>query len=308
MRTLLCPTLLAALFVAPPKAPVHEGVELRWRGHAGDVLRLRLTMAQTMTNSMMPEPFETESAMVMRQEVEEVSADGVGSLDVAYEAIRMKGSGPAALDYDSTRTEEAAQANDPTLAAMFEPLLEADVHMKIAPSGRILEIGGLEHAFDGMEAAAPGMGKTFEGMFGGESLKRMLEVNVFPEKELVAGDTWQREITLEAPMLGTMTLRFENTLEGTETRGTTECARIGVSGSMELGEADPASPVKVTLDDSSFSGTMFLALENGFLVESTMETSMTLAMDLPSGGQGMTMDMEMRQVMVRIGAQDPLFE
>jgi hypothetical protein len=307
MRTLLCTIALSLCFAGSAPARVQEGVELRWRGRPGDVLRLRLTMTQTMTNSMMPEPFETETSMVMRQEVMEVSEEGVGSLDVAYEAIRMKAGAPAALDYDSSRKGDAAKANDPTLAAMFEPLLAADVRMKITPSGEILEIAGLEHAFDGMEAAAPGMGEMFEKTFGGESLKRMVEVTVFPEKTLVAGDTWQRDVELEVPMLGTMAVHFDNVLEGKEKRGTAECARIGVRGTMELEMADPASPAKVTLDESTFSGTLFIELERGFLQESQIESTMSFTMSIP-GGEGMTMEMEMQQRMVRIGTEDPLFE
>lgn len=302
MRTLLCTSLLAALVLSPAEAPGQEGVELRWRGKPGEVLRLRMDMLQTMTNSMMPDPFESRTSFVTRQEVKEVSPEGVGSVDVAYEGIRMKAGGPAAMDYDSTRKD--GQGNDPRLATMFEPLLSADLHMKIDPTGHILEVAGFEHAFEGMKETMPQMAESFEQMFGGDSLKRMLEVNVFPEKKLVVGDTWKRELEVEAPMLGTMSMRFENVFKGKETRAGTECARIEISGTIELGEV--TGPFHMSLDDSSFDGTMFIDLSSGFLQESSVDTKMSFALE--AGGTEMTMDMDMEQRMVRIGEKDPLFE
>jgi hypothetical protein len=303
---ILCTLALALPFVATVLAPVQEGVELRWRGRPGDVLRVRLTMGQTVTNSMMAEPIESESVMVMRQEVMDVSPEGVGSLDVTFEAVRMRTGGPMAMEYDSTR--EGGEGNDPTLAAMFEPMLGADLHMKVEPSGRVVEVGGFEDLFDGLKAGSPELAEMVEKMFGGESLKRMLEVSVFPEEKLVAGDSWKREVALEAPMLGTMALVFENVFEGTEERGGAQCARIAVRGTIELRASDPASPLKTTLDDSSLAGTIYLALESGFLVESSMDTTMDFTMSMSSEAEGITMTMVSKQRMARIGKDDPLFE
>lgn len=251
---------LTAFLVAATSAPgIHQdGIALRWRGKVGDVLRMRMTMTQTMKGSMMPQAVESESAFVFRQEVEEVSPDGVGSLELEYEAVRMQVGGPAAMDYDSTRAGEEARKNDPKLAALFHPLLDATVHMKIEPSGRVTEIRGLEEAlneaFEGLET--PGMGEAFKQLFSENSLRRMVEVNVFPEKELAAGGTWQREIELEAPMLGTMVMAFENELVGTEERHGTDCARIAVTGEikLELTDVDSPGPMEVSLADSEHFG------------------------------------------------------
>jgi hypothetical protein len=302
MRTLLSSSLLATLFLSPTRAPSQEGVELRWRGKPGEVLRLRFDMLQSMASSMLPEAVESRTSFVTRQEVKQVSADGIGSLDVAYEGIRIKAGGPATMDYDSTRKD--GQGNDPTLVAILEPMLAADMHMKITPTGHILELGGFEQAFAGMKAKVPQMGEAFEQMLGGDSLKRMLEVNVFPEKKLVAGDSWKREVELEAPMLGTMTMQIDNVFQGTEERGGTECARIEISGTIELGQS--SGPFQVRLEDGTISGTMFLALSNGFLQESNLDTKMSLSID--ASGTETTMDMDMKQHTVRIGEKDPLFE
>ncbi len=317
MQKLLRSASLVAVLVTAAPAPsvLQEGVELRWRGQAGDVLRLRMTMTQTIENSLVSQAFESESAFVFRQEVKEVSPEGTGSLDLEYEAIRMEAGAPGTtMDYDSTRKGEEAKKNDSTLAAMFKPILEATVHMKIEPSGRVSEIRGLketmDEAFGGMEELAPGMGDMFKQMFSEDALRQMVEVNVFPEKKLAPGERWERNLEIDVPMLGTMTIAFENEFEGIEKKDGTDCARIALSGEIELeaGTVDTPVPMEVSLTDSDISGTMYFALDNGFLMGSTVQTAMDLDMSLQEGERELQMSFESEQRTVRLDEDDPLFD
>jgi len=316
MKQLFSTAALVALLApgAPERTRTQEEVELRWRGKVGDVLRYRMTQHQTTEFPMMPEGMESESAFVIRQEVKEVSPDGIGTLDVGYEALRVDIGGPMPKSYDSTREGEEAGENDAELAAMFEPILDARLHMKIDPSGHILEIDGLaevmEEVFDQLEN--PAVGETFTQMFGEDSLRRMMEVNIFPSEPVSAGDTWQRTAELEAPMLGTMKFVFESEFQGVEKHAGSECAKIGVSGEMEIERAeDMSNPMEVSLDDSDIAGTMFFALDNGYLIESSMEMGMEFSFSAGEGkedGMEMQMSSTTKQRMLRIGEDDPFFE
>ena len=105
--TLQSALLLATLSLSA--APVREDVELRWRGKVGDVQRHRSESKQEFKTPM--GPMTTTYAMVVRQEVKAVSPAGVGSLELRFEAFKISSAGMMPMDFDSTRSEEAAQQN-----------------------------------------------------------------------------------------------------------------------------------------------------------------------------------------------------
>lgn len=313
MHTLLRSVALVSLLAASAQETSQAPVLLRWHGTVGDVLRYRIVMTQTMETSMMPAGFESETTFVFRQEVKEISPEGVGSLDVGYEAIRMDLGGPMSMSYDSTLEGEAAKQNTAELTAMFEPMLALRFRMKIESSGQIAEISGLKETLDSVfdQLKSPDMGEMFKQLFSEDSLRRMVEVNTFPAKPLAAGDTWTRAVEVQVPMLGTMKLSFENVLQGVEKRGDQECAKIAVSGAAEIEGGAEDSPVQMeaSVEDSDISGTMFFALDSGYLIESSLTTSMDMLMSFGEDGEmEMNMSTVTKQRMVRIGEDDPFFE
>src|SRR5688572_1394197 len=183
IRSSLVTLLLAAM---PARGAGQDPVELRWRGKAGDALRYRMTQKQTIGMSMMPQPTESETAFVFRQEVKELSSEGVGSLELEYEAVRLEVGGPQSMSYDSTRKGEETKKNDPDLAEMLEPILGARIRMKIDPSNHVVEIAGLaeamDEAFDSLKASDGG--EAFKQLVNEENLRRMVEVTTFPEQAL----------------------------------------------------------------------------------------------------------------------------
>jgi len=305
--------LVPLVFAAAPESPARrDGVELRWRGHVGDVLRLRMKMTQGIENSMLPQPIESESTFVFRQEVKQLAGDGVGSIELDYEAFRMSITGPVTMEYDSTLKGEDAKRNDEQLAALFRPMLDATIHVKIEPDGHVREIGGLkevmDEAFETLDEDGGGMGQMFQQMFSEDAMRGMLEVNVFPEDELAVGDTWSRSMDLDAPMLGKLTTGTESELAGIEERGGTRCAHIKVTGEIELDTAGVESPFEAELTDSDVEGTMYVEVASGYLVEATMETSVEIELSDPSGSTKVTVATETEQHTVRIGEDDPFFE
>src|SRR5262250_1748062 len=114
-----------------------DDVALRWHGKAGDVQRHRVTTVQKTQISAMPQAFKTEYTLVLRQEVKAVAPDGVGSLELHYEAFRMQAEGMMPIDYDSTRQGDEAKKNPADIASAFATLSAATIQVEIEPSGHL---------------------------------------------------------------------------------------------------------------------------------------------------------------------------
>ncbi len=312
--------LLAALPALAPLLVEDDPVLLRWNLKAGEVLRYRLTMAQELTTSLPPDAgIENELAMVLRQEVREVAADGTGSIDFGYEAVRMQVGGDEPRSYDSTRTGEDAKANDVLLGEMFAPLLEVKLTMKLEPTGRVSGFEGIDAVLEQMlsaQEAKPATAEMLKGMFREEELRRMMEMNVFPEKALAKGDSWQREMDLELPMLGTLEIAIRNEFAGLEQRAGEPCARIALEAEIafEATEAAADSPMKLSLGESAGTGSMLFGVAPGRVLESDFDMRMEMDATLPAleedAGLPKTMKMKVHMAIRArlLGEGEPAFE
>lgn len=313
------------LLAAAANAP--EGVELRWRFKAGDVLRYRMVMKQEMQMSG-PAEFETttDMAFAMREEVKEVSPAGVAKIDVKYEALRAEMAMPMGdLSYDSTRKGEDAKKNSEELSALAG-LLDMQFHMEMDPTGRVLSVSGLKEAVEkafadqGDDPMSKQMLSGLRKAFDEDRVREMFEFNVFPEKKLAAGDTWNRAFEIPAPMIGKMKYALDFKFDGTEDRAGAPIAKLSYVAKLtiEKGAADEA-PVSdqfdmdIAMDSSDGKGTVLFDMRAGRVLENNLTMKMDLTMTLrPTGdgnGQSMEMAMEMAMDMtVRLlGADEPPF-
>lgn len=309
--------LLSVFALTANSIAIQETVQLRLKFVAGESMRHRLTQVQSMESEMMG-TIESSSAFVIRQNVTEVGADGTATIEVSYEAIKIEIGGPVAASYDSTRDGESAKANDATYAKMFEPMLAATLGMKMAASGKVVEITGfqamLDKAFDATDDAGPtSTAAMMKEMFNEESLRKMFELNVFPSEPLAVGAKWTRTLDQKMPLLGTLKVEIENTFTGVETHAGLRCAKIGISGTMTIEEGGKSDtmPMDVSLDSPALKGEMFLSLDNGRLIESRIETTMDMHIgseDESAGGFEMDMSSTVTQRMQLLGKDDPAFE
>ncbi|MSR62178.1 MAG: hypothetical protein EXS08_07015 [Planctomycetes bacterium] len=303
--TLQSALLLATLSLSA--APVREDVELRWRGKVGDVQRHRSESKQEFKTPM--GPMTTTYAMVVRQEVKAVSPAGVGSLELRFEAFKISSAGMLPMDFDSTRSGEAAQQNPPDISGQFATLSAATVKLEIEPSGRVAKIEGLnearDRAFGLARPAMAGMGGPVRGLFSDEALKRLVEVNAFPPAKVAVGASWPRTQELKAEMLGTLKFTSENKLVGLEQRGAQACARIELSGEITL-DSSGGGGMSFTLDDSDYLGSALVALDSGYLLELSTKSVLDLALAMGENAQEMTVQTE--QKIVALTAHAPAFE
>ncbi|MCE9594873.1 MAG: hypothetical protein K8S98_11850 [Planctomycetes bacterium] len=315
MKTLLRSAVALSVLSLVALAANDDQVTLRWKLKQGDSLRYRMTQDQSTESEMMGEK-ETHSGFVLRESVTAVAADGVATVGVKYEAAKLESTGMGAMSYDSTRTGDAAKKNDPKLAKIFEPMLQAQLSMKLEPTGRVVEIKGMQEMFEKSFGAAASdnpmdVASIMKDAFNEDAIKRLVEINVFPAEPIAPGKKWNRAATQKLPMMGNLQFDFENTFVGVEEHAGVRCAKIQLGGKMTLEPvADKRMPMNVSMDSTSISGTMFFDLDKGRLVE--LETNTEMDMHLSAGGEasaGMKMDMTMSGTtrMLLIGDDAPMF-
>lgn len=309
-------SLLAVLALGATASSLEDRVALRWKLATGESLRYRITQDQTIESEMIGE-ITNNSAFVIRQDVSAVATDGTADLELRYEAIRLENGGPAAMSYDSTLTGEAAKRNDSRLAKIFEPMLGAKLGMKLEPTGRVAALSGVDamlaDAFDGLGTAQPGDPTAMlKEMFTEDSMRKLVELNVFPTDAIEAGHAWNRTVEQKLPMFGSLKISLDNTFTGVEEHAGSRCAKISVAGTMSLEpSADQAVPMELSIESPTISGVMYFALENGRLVEMLMDTTMDMHMSAGGeSGKGFEMDMSISssQRQVLIAKDAPFFE
>ena len=257
-----------------------DGALLRWQFKTGDVLRYRMSAEQSTEMPMMSErPMENTTVYVLREDVKDVAADGTASIDVGYEAMRMDMDIGVEMSFDSTLTGDAAKANDPTLSKMLAPMLETKLHLKMEPSGRVSEISGLKEmlAKTAENLESDMTGQMIANMFSEDSIRKMVEANVFPEKALMPGDTWKRSFEQAAPPIGTMKFAVDNKFEDQEDHAGGTCARIAMVTKLTLeSEESEDFPMTVNMDESGGKGTLWFDTKNGRMVELVQSIDMKM--------------------------------
>jgi hypothetical protein len=319
---------LAALVLSAPTST--DSVHLAWKLKEGDVLRYRITqvMEQSITGPTEMEISNT-SSIVMSQKVLAVSSDGVAEVDVKYDAMKMHMEMPmGAMDFDSTRTGDDAKKNDEKLAHIGR-LVGSSFHMQLEPSGRVAELSGipelLAKAFPDDAAADPMMGDMREMLkqsFGNDAIKKLIEVAVYPDKALSTGDHWNRTTSWELPMVGTLDIAMEFTLEGSEPQKGQECARIAVTDTISQNKAKGPGAnmfadkfdVDVSVSDSKGKGTLHFAPESGRMVKQVLSQNMEMNMSMrakdsdkstPAMEMGISIDMQTTTEL--LGKDEPVF-
>lgn len=327
---MLIPLRFAALFVAiplcvPAGPAAQETTKLQWHLATGEVLRYRIRTEQETELSAMPgQGTRMNMAIVLAQTVREIAPDGSAALDVAYEAIRFDSdTGAVALHYDSTHPEAAAGGGDALPAKLFGAMLEAKIQMKLAPSGHISDVTGLKEMLDAAllglpkDGAPPATMEMFKQLFSEQSIRKMVETNVFPEKALATGDSWQRSMDIPNPIVGTMKFSMDNKFAGIENHAGQPCARIDVRTRMTLakgGESETASRFVVTMDESEGKGTQWFGLQTGRLVEvsTAMDVDMNFGVPAKDGDPAHALTMEANtstsMKMVLLAKDEPAFE
>ncbi|MEO6708427.1 MAG: DUF6263 family protein, partial [Planctomycetota bacterium] len=251
---------------------------------------------------------------VLRQEIRDVAADGTASIEVSYEALRLDSDMSTGFNFDSTLAGPDAGRNDPELTGMIGALLGSRLRMKLDPSGKVSDLQGVKEMLATMQAklGPDGEGRSVLAMFGEESQMKWLELEVFPAKPVVSGESWKRFSEVQLPKMGRMTIRIEDVFRGVEPHIGRTCAVISSTTRMSLAPEDSStSLVGIRMDSSKGEGTKWFDHEHGRMLESqqTIEMKMSMSSETkPKDELEVRTSMSVSTRMLLLEKDDPAFD
>jgi hypothetical protein len=200
------------LSVAISLVYAEEKVDLKLRLEKGKSYKIQ-TNQDMKINQTIPGQQGQQQTMTINQKtggrniytVEDVQSDGTFVLKITHDAISFKQEVPTQnqiIEYDSTDTSTAVGA-----MSVFNAIVGQSFTITMTPDGHIKEIKGADILLEriqekvnelpeGQERA--GLETQLKMQYGAETLKQNTEnsFNMYPDKPVGIGDTWQRKTTL----------------------------------------------------------------------------------------------------------------
>ncbi|MCS6859748.1 MAG: hypothetical protein NZT92_05445, partial [Abditibacteriales bacterium] len=219
-------------------------VRLQYNVKKDDVWKLKTTMKGTGTADL--EAGGQKQSLPMEMDFESVTTQKVT-------AVEADGTFESTVDYKSEKMKVTIGGFEPPIPPASTP---KPITMKMNKFGKVLEIKGLDNAGG---AGGPDFNRLFSAM-----------PNVFPDKDLNVGDTWDIESPKEFPLKGKGKLL------------TVESGIAKVEYTVEIGLDALAGLFK-------FPGAENIKVSGKITGKTT--TLINLANGMPTGGEG-TMDMD----------------
>lgn len=204
------------------------------------------------------------------------NTNGVVTLKNTYKRITMSMNMPNMnIDID---TDEPAKdtASDPManplnmMGNMFRAMKGKSFTMKVDAEGKVLEVTGIDQLADEMvksmnlpEEAKAMAQQSFKAQFNEESIKQTFSqaFNIFPNKPIKAGDTWQKDVN----MGGMMAAKMNTTYKVREIGG--EDVTLDVNSTLDMGE-----------NKGTQAGSMRVDQKTGLVTDGDLEQRFTGAM------------------------------
>lgn len=202
---------VVALILVVPCSAASERVLLRINLQAGDTYEQRVTVNQTVTQSLYGQEMDIAQKMTydLSYSVEKVNPDGSLVLTAMYKHIYCKLDSPLmAFEFDSADPGSA----EPTMAGILGGLVGKKLTLVMTASGQVLEIGGVEEMLSAIlsgidPAQRARMEASMKDQFSKESLESIGGLAAYPEYPVAVGESW---ITKETK-IGTAPLRVTAT-------------------------------------------------------------------------------------------------
>jgi hypothetical protein len=284
-------TLLVGLVVtAVASHSAQAETLLRWKFEKGQKTRMVITQEMQMKMVMQENPvlMTTTSTMEFDWEVTALDEQGVATMSLTADRIRMKMKGPQGviMEYDS-QSDKKPEGMAAMMAPMFEGMLNKPYTTKMDSRGKILEMKLPQGLAESMNKL-PGMAQLGD-MFNEKSMKGMAQIATFPKKPLKPGDTWTRTATMKNPMTGDMITDTTFRYVGSEVRDGRELEKIAMEMKMRVGEG---GNMKMEITDQSNTGTLYFDNAAGQFVSSDSKSKMKMKISVL--GQEMEQEMEVQ--------------
>lgn len=282
----LLPCLAVLFSLTTPPCYADDGVSLQWKWEKGRVLRYRMVQEHRQMPPGTIAETVTRQTIVLREEVTDVTGDGIATVHTSFESVKMEMDTPSGkMSYDSTNPSDLVKAS----TFLFRPiarLANASFTMKLNREGKVLELSGFEKTMSDIlppeqdgGAIAAGMNAQIKHMYSDQSMKQMMDtsLHVLPDKPVAAGDTWDRRIDAEMPVIGTMTEQGTYTLERIDEKESQKTAHITSKAQLSLDAPSPyAGMLKSSMKNGTASGEIDFDVEQGCLLRQAQNIRMEI--------------------------------
>ena len=217
----------------------------------------------------------------------DVTADdgNIKTLKTTYQRIAMNVAMPGrtmSIDSDKVDTASKGEINDPgqLMNAMFSALKGKSFMMKVDKEGKVLEVSGLTELAQAMVSSMnlkPEMRsmaqQAFSQQFNEQSVKDMFSqsFNIFPNKPVKAGDTWEKSFS------GSATLPIQMTTNYTVKSIDGDFVILDSKSNLNFGDDNKMSGTQ--------SGTMKVNAKTGLVEDGTFEQKVTGNMSMSTKGR-----------------------
>jgi hypothetical protein len=299
VRLVVAGLLLLGAIVAPASSATVQEVTLRYRWTKGDTLRYRLTMQTALTMSGLPGgmgdvTMNTTIVQVLRDVVEDVTADGTATLRQTTESVRADVQTPfGKMLFDSAAPDSGgADPGSAMLKDVYSGLVGESIVLVMSQSGEIRKVEGMSRLAEKMFAKLPQqamgpLGDSLKGSLSDEAIKVIFSQGFaqFPDKPVKAGDTWNNQMQVTNPMVGGMTTKIASTLKGVDA---SQIATIVTKTTLAQDASKVASnPMgfKIEMSEGSGTGEVLFDAARGQLQRGTSDITqpMTMSGSAPDG-------------------------
>lgn len=203
---------LLILLLVPSLLRADEPLDLHLTFKKGDVHRMRVTLAQTIDQTIDGTTQQTRQTIMLGYTfaVDDLGAQGVATISVRYDAASLHAkTTEGAVDYDSSHPSPQVPATAAGLAA----LVGQGYSLRLTGDGHVAEVSGLDKMLAAILAkmnipAGPirtAAENAVRQQLNAENLKANLQglFAPFPDHPVTTGETWARDsqIALGFPLL-----------------------------------------------------------------------------------------------------------
>ncbi len=268
---------------APAASPAPAGgLEYRWT--KGDVLRYRMVRdVRTKVTGAQQAEINQTATVVWTQEVKDVGADGVATIETRYASAGLVFDFPAKswhLAYDSANPDTAKYAGS-FLVVPYANLPGESFTAKVDKHGKILSVDGFDKITDkvvqAMKATPQNAAYAEQSRTTLGGLMRAQLENAFRPvyaKAPKTGEVWKVDEQEKDPQVGTIQSELAYTLASFEPLNGQDCAKIDFVATIKVEPpAGAAAAPQAKVTDSKDSGSFFFAKDKGYLIKGETTSS-----------------------------------
>jgi hypothetical protein len=289
-----------------------EEFTLRFRPEVGAAFEVLQEMQQNTAMEMGPagsQQMESEMRMETSQRVLDPAESGAHRIEFVFDRMTMSMTqgGQQMMSVDTSDEEQ----DNPQFGAFSAMVGQAYV-VEIDDLGAVTGMEGLDEM---LAAAAESTGNAqiqtiLEQAFSEDTMLQTMQMSMpaFPEEAVAVGDSWNRQMEMSIPMLGTLQVDATYLVEGLSEYEGEPCVRLGAEMAMEFDLNSPMleqmaasfgnqADIQMEADDAEASGWMCIARSDGVTLESEIENQLSMSVAIAMQGQpAMQMQMAINQV------------